>query len=81
MFVDDTKLYSNISTSADCEALQDGLNKLAVRSKTFINLQCHQMCSSQNKTKAHLCIHIKWKFSTGWRMVDGVLMKYGVENG
>ena len=30
MFADDTKLYSNISTLADCEALQNDLNKLAV---------------------------------------------------
>ena len=34
MFADDTKLYSNISTLADCEALQDDLNKLAVLIKS-----------------------------------------------
>ena len=34
-FADDTKLYSNISTLADCEVLQDDLNKLAVWSKTW----------------------------------------------
>ena len=36
MFVDDTKLYSNISTLADCEAVQDGLYKLAVWSKMWL---------------------------------------------
>ena len=36
MFAEDTKLYSNISTLADCEALQDDLNKLAVWSKTWL---------------------------------------------
>ena len=30
LFADDTKLYTNISTLADCEALQDDLKKLAV---------------------------------------------------
>ena len=30
MFADDTKLYLNVSTLADCEALQNDLNKLAV---------------------------------------------------
>ena len=30
MFADDAKLYSNISILADCEALQNNLNKLAV---------------------------------------------------
>ena len=30
MFADDTKLYSTISTLADCETLQDDLNKLVV---------------------------------------------------
>ena len=36
MFADDTKLYSNISTLADCEALQHDLNKLAVWSKAWL---------------------------------------------
>ena len=36
MFGDNTKLYSNISTLADCEALQDDLNKLAVWAKIWL---------------------------------------------
>ena len=36
IFADDTKLCSNISTLADCEALQDDLNKLAVWTKTWL---------------------------------------------
>ena len=41
MFADDTKLYSNISTLSDCEALQDDLNKLAVLLKKWLlNFKC-----------------------------------------
>ena len=36
MFADNTELYSNISTLADCEVLQDDLSKLAVWSKTWL---------------------------------------------
>ena len=36
MFGDDTKLFSNISTLADCEALWGDLNKLAVWVKTWL---------------------------------------------
>ena len=36
MFADDTKLYSNISTLADCEALQDDLSRLAAWQKTWL---------------------------------------------
>ena len=33
---DDTKLYSNMSTLAECEAFQNDLNKFAVWSKTWL---------------------------------------------
>ena len=36
MFADDTQLYSNISTLADCEAFQDDVNKLAIWPKTWL---------------------------------------------
>ena len=52
MFADDTKVYNNIRSLADCEALQNDLNNLAVWSKTWL--------LNFNETK---CVVLKIKHS------------------
>ena len=52
MFIDDTKLYRDISDTTDCEILQDDLNKLASWSQLWLfKIQCKQMCGLKNQTK------------------------------
>ena len=68
MFADDTNLYSQISKVADCENLQDDLNKLEIwLKKLAVKVQRHQMYSTKNKTTYQLCIHSKRRYITSSR--------------